>query len=105
MDTERLATMERQREQLVGRISMAEALVYSRYLLRLKRERVAGVELLQGMEREAEKRRHDLVEAAREREVYELLKEKQQTRHRKGIEKDDQKELDEVATNNYRRNK
>jgi len=103
MDTRRLTTMEQHRSKLVGRVSMAEALVCSRYLLRLKRERVAGSELLRGMEREAEKRRQKLVEAARERKVYELLKDKQQTRHRLDIEKDEQKDLNEVATNNFRR--
>jgi flagellar FliJ protein len=103
LDTKRLDTMDHHRSKLVGRVSMAEALVCSRYLLRLKRERMAGNELLRGMEREAESRRQKLVEAARERKVYDLLKEKQATRHRHGLEKDEQKALDEVATNNFRR--
>ncbi len=103
MDTKRLNTMEHHRSKLVGRVSMAEALVCSRYLLRLKRERMASSELLRGMEREAESRRQKLVEAARERKVYDLLKEKQQMRHRQGLDKDEQKALDEVATNNFRR--
>jgi len=52
-----------------------------------------------------EKKRQKLVEAARDRKMYELLKEKQQFRHRQDAEKRDQKELDEVAVTSFRRHK
>ena len=105
IDHERLGTLEHQRQRLTGRLSIAEALVCSRYLVKLKRQRMAGTGLLHGMEREAEKKRQKLVEAARERKIYELLKEKQQLRHRQGLEKQDQKQLDEVAVMAFRRHK
>jgi flagellar export protein FliJ len=82
---------------------VAEALVCSRYLMRLKRDRIAGSELLRGLERQSESRRLALVEAARERKIYDMLKDKQQLRHRQQIEKDEQKALDEVATVSFRR--
>jgi flagellar FliJ protein len=105
IDNERISTMDYQRGKSVGRLLIAEALVYSRYLMRLKRERIAGVELLHGLQKEAEQKRQELVEAARERKIFDLLKEKQQQRHREEAEKADQKELDEVAVGAYRRRK
>jgi flagellar protein FliJ len=105
IDGNRVGTMERQRDRLVGSISVAEALICSRYLMRLKRDRIAGSELLHGLERQAEGRRRALVEAARERKIYDMLKDKQQLRHRQQIEKDEQKVLDEVATVSFRRKK
>ena len=105
LDSSRLDTLDHQRQQQVGRFSIAEALVCSRYLVKLKRQRMAGTGLLHGLEKEAEKKRRKLVEAARERKIYELLKEKQQLRHRQAIDKQEQKELDEVAVVAFRRNK
>ena len=98
VDQSKLKTLDCQRERLSSHISVAEALIYSRYLMKLKRDRVNGGELLRGLEKEAERRRVRLVQAARERKIFELLKEKQMARHRAEIEKADQKELDEVAT-------
>jgi flagellar FliJ protein len=103
IDYSRLTALDHQRQRLSGRICVAEALVYSRYLMKLKRRRLAGTSLLHALEKEAEQKRRKLIEAARERKTYELLKEKQQLRHRAGIEKQDQKELDEVAVTSFRR--
>jgi flagellar FliJ protein len=105
LENHRAETFDLQRQRLVGTMSVADALICSRYLVRLKRQRMAGTGLLHGLEREAEKKRRKLVEAARERKMYELLKEKQQLRHRQEIEKFDQKLLDEVAVVAFRRNK
>ncbi len=103
LDEHRVSTFDHQRKRLVGTISVAETLVCSRYLVRLKRDRIAGSELLRGLEREVENRRQKLVEAAKERKIYELLKEKQKTRHRKAIDKAEQKDLDEVSINVFLR--
>ena len=105
VDHNRLTALDHQRQRLTGRISVAEALVYSRYLMKLKRQRLAGTGLLHALEKEAERKRRKLIEVARERKTYELLKEKQQLRHRQGIEKQEQKELDEVAVTSHRRGK
>jgi len=105
VDQAKQRTLESQREQLSGRISVAEALIYSRYLMKLKRDRFNGNEVLRGLEKEAERRRARLVQAARERKIFELLKEKQLARYRADLEKADQKELDEVATVGFVRKK
>ena len=103
LDADRVSTLDHQRKRLSGRISTAEALVGSRYLMKLKRRRLAGVELLHALEKDAEQKRRKLVEAARDRKIFELLKEKRQLRHRQKIEKQDQKELDEVAVGPFQR--
>lgn len=103
IDTDRIGTFDCQRRRLTGSLSVAEALVCSRYLVKLKRERMAGVELLHALEKGTEQKRQELVIAARERKTFELLREKQKLRHDQGIEKQDQKELDEVAIGLFRR--
>jgi flagellar FliJ protein len=105
LDNRKTATMDYQRNKLVGTISIAETLLASRFMVRLKRERVAGEEYLNGLRRVEDERRKDLLEAAKERRIYELLKEKQQTRYRQEMDKLEQKEIDEIATVNYRRRK
>jgi len=103
IDQERIGTMEHLRQQQRGPLSLAEMLICSRYLLRLKRERVTGSELLFGLEKKAEDKRQELVQAAKERKIYELLKEKQGLRHRQEVDKAELKEIDDVATDNFRR--
>ncbi len=103
LDHERIGTLDHQRQKSVGRLSVAEALICSRYLMKLKRERMASVELLHACEEGAEQKRRKLVEAARDRKIFELLKEKQQLRHSREAEKQEQKELDEVAVGSYQR--
>ncbi len=98
MDDHRLGTLDTQRDRLTGSISIAEALICSRYLVRLKQDRVVGTELLRGFQKEEDVRRAKLVEAARERKIFEMLREKQEKNHLEEIRKSDQKELDEVAS-------
>jgi len=105
MDDHRLNTMDTQRQRLTGSISLAEALVCSRYLVKLKRDRMTGVELLHGLRKEEDVRRSRLIEAAKERKIFEMLREKRERRHLEEIDKADQKELDEVAAVGDRRNK
>lgn len=100
---QRLETLKTQRRKSVGKIVVAEALVCSRYLQRLKRERIAGEELLHGLENKAEERRLTLVDAAKERKIFELLEEKQRIRHYKNLDKLEQKEIDEIALQKFQR--
>ena len=66
---------------------------------------IKSAPVIHALEKEAEQRRQKLVEAAKDRKIFELLKEKRQLRHRQDIEKQDQKELDEVAVGSFRRKK
>lgn len=93
------------RGRLVGNVSVAEALVYSRFLLKLKRDALSEREILKGCEIEAEKKRRKLVEASRERKVYELLKEKQEARHYAEMERQEQIQSDEIASTAFVRKK
>ena len=103
LDRSRDSNVSQQRDQMKENLLVAEMLVYSRYLARLKRERLAGTELLKALEEEREKKRTDLVEAAKERRVLEKLKERQLAKHNAEIEQVLTKEGDEIAVTSYRR--
>ncbi len=103
LDRSRDSNLSQQRDQMKENLLVAEMLVYSRYLARLKRERLAGTELLKALEEEREKKRTDLVEAAKERRVLEKLKERQLAKHNAEIEQALTKEGDEIAVTSYRR--
>ncbi len=103
LDQARSSTMDGQRSHLTGQLSVAEMLVYSRYIVKLKRDRLAGQECLIGLEHEAESRRQRLVEASRERQTHDKLKEKLREKHVKRIEDALQKDTDEVAITGFLR--
>jgi len=102
VDAQRESTLTKQRAGLLGRITITEMLVYSRYLLKLKRTTLAGIETLRGLKTNAEEKRQVLVEASKERQIYEKLKEHQQDRYNKESARQEQKETDEVAITGYR---
>ncbi len=103
IDEKRGETLKHQRQSLVGSMSLAELLVCSRYLMKLKKDTLTGRELLRGFEKEADKRREKLVEASKERKIYEKLKEKQIAKFTKEVERLENKAVDETATNGFRR--
>jgi len=105
LDHEREATVDSQRKFLQSRIVPSKALTYSRFLLRLKKDRLAGGQILHGLEREAEKKRMLLLEASKKRKTFETLKDKQQERYYRELGRDEQKELDEIATMAHARKK
>ena len=104
IDRTRIQTMDDQRRVMSGRISMAEALIYSRYIMKLKRDRFTGGNMLDALEQAAEKKRAELVEASRERQIYDKLKEKLKERYVKDHAHEEKKQADETATTCYIRN-
>lgn len=82
--------------------SVAEMLVVSRYIHKLKRDTVMGEELLKVLKDDEEKRRQKLLEASRERKKYNKLKERQREKHYREIETALTKENDEISISNYR---
>lgn len=104
IDRTRQDNMDRQRECLVGSLSLAEMLIYSRFFMKLKRDTVTGREILKGLEKDEDKKRRALVQAAKQRKIYEKLKEKQRDKYNAEIELQEKKELDEIATNIFRTN-
>lgn len=107
LEATRLQAMASQRttHEVPGRVSASALLSYSRYYLKLKREKITGTEMLRALEGEAEIRRQKLVEAARERKTYEKLKERQFEKFIKSTELVITKENDEIAANTARRRK
>ena len=103
IDGSRRQNLSAQRKQMGQHVSVAEMLVYSRYLARLKREQLAGTELLGVLSGEAEVNRIALVAASRDRRVLEKLKEKQSARHHAEINQALTKENDEIALVCHRR--
>jgi flagellar FliJ protein len=103
IDGSRQANLSAQRRQMTQHVSVAEMLIYSRYLARLKREQLASTELLNVLEGEAEEKRTELVAASRDRRVLEKLKEKQSAKHHAEIEQALTKENDEIALICHRR--
>ncbi|UCG61960.1 MAG: flagellar export protein FliJ [Candidatus Zixiibacteriota bacterium] len=95
-------TFEFQRNEILQSFTVAEMLVISRYLHKLKRETVVGKELLRVLKVEEEKRRRKLLDASRERKKYEKLKEKQQQKHYDNARSAITKEMDETAVSTYR---
>ena len=97
IDTERDRTFAFQRIKLQGSIQTQQLLAASRYLVRLKRDTMTGTELLKGLERESERKRQLLVQAAKERKVYEKLRERRQAKFNQDVELQERKMLDELA--------
>ena len=94
-------TLDRQREEMAGRMSVAELLIYSRYLLKLKKDTLTGGEMLKVLERNVEAKRRALVEATKQKKVYEKLRERQQKRHQEMVKAQETKEADEIAIMSY----
>lgn len=105
LDRSRHRTIDRQRATAQDRFSVAEMLVVSRYLHRLKRESVMGAELLKALKKDEDNKRRHLMEATRERRKYEKLKERQAEKHHKEAELTLTKENDETAISTFRQKK
>lgn len=96
-------TTENQRGRLKGSLSVAEMLVFGRYLMKLKLETMAGQELLTALQKGEQRNREKLQDASRQRKIQEKLKEKQRIKFNREIEALETKESDEIAITNFRR--
>jgi flagellar FliJ protein len=98
IDQTRRQTQNQQRTQLHGKIDTNLMSMFSRYYLKLKKNELAGRELLDALRIEQEKKRLDLVKATREKKIYEKLKERKFEDFQKEYQLQLQKEQDEMAT-------
>ncbi len=96
-----LTTMDDKREKQEGTLSVAEMLIYSRYLLKLRKDDVTGRELLVALSSEQGKRRQKLLEASRDRKVYDKLREKDLKRFNENAVALARKETDEIGINTF----
>lgn len=97
----RVGTQNEQRKHLDGKLNILQQLNYSRYYLRMKRDELTGREMLKAFEKEREKKRVELVEATRQKKIYEKLKERQHDKYDKEMNLALQKEQDEMAAQSY----
>ena len=105
VESGRQKTIAHQRQVQKKRLSLAELLVCSRYLVKLKKDTMAGNKLLGALEKDAEEKRQELVEASRARKIFEKLKERQQEKYYKEAGAMEAKESDEVANTTFIRSK
>ncbi len=86
-----------------GTLSLAELLVFSRYLTKLKGEDLTGRELLKGLQKNEQEKRNSLQKAVKERKIHSKLKERQQDAYHKDVNSQLTKESDEVGITIHRR--
>lgn len=103
IDQNRSGTLSTQSEKMRGRLSVAEMLVYGRYIMKLKRDTLAGREVLKVLRKDESQKRGELLEASQARRVYQKLKERQHDHFLKEASRSESKESDEVASTNHRR--
>jgi len=97
LEQEKLSAQNRQRENLSGKITVAEMLVYARYFMKLKRQKISDHEMLRVLEIDFEKKRQILLAASIERKKYEKLKEIQESKHVAELNKREAKQSDEFG--------
>ena len=105
IDDRSRATVEYKREHQSGVMSVLQLQASSRYMLRLRRDGLAADELLRALRTTEGKKREDLVKAARDRKVYEKLKEQRRDRHYREAAHLESKDADETGLNTYRLNR
>jgi flagellar FliJ protein len=101
-DENRRRLTDAQLVKMSRRFTVSDMLVYSRYLVRLKRDALAGREVLHALRKEADKRRRVLAEATKQRRVFDNLKQRKLTAFHEENRLADRKEADEIATSNHR---
>ncbi len=97
LDQEQLSAQNSQRENLSGKITVSQMLLYTRYFMKLKRQKISDKELLRVLDFDFEKKRQSLLAASIERKKYEKLKEMQKTQYLAEFNKQSAKEADEFG--------
>lgn len=102
-DGERKRTTDEQLLQMRRTFTVGDMLLYSRYLVKLKGDTLAGKEVLRALEAETDKKRLALTEATRERRIYDNLRQKKFSAFVEEVRSVERKEADEIAISNHRR--
>jgi flagellar FliJ protein len=101
--TDRSAAQQNELDILTGSIRPTQLTLYSRYFLKLRQMEVTGREMLRQIGFEAEKRRQALVEATRQKKIYEKLRERHLERFTHEYNLTLQKENDEMGQQTFLR--
>ena len=99
---EKTSVLENNQKKIETSFTVAEMLIYSRYLHKLKRDNLVSNELLKAITNDEKEKRKLLLEAARERKKYEKLRDKQRDKFYKAVKEHDNKESDESAISSFR---
>jgi len=99
---DKTTTVERQRRAMTGSLSVAEMLVFGRYLLNLKKQQVAEEEILNAARKVEAGKREKLLQATKDRKIYDKHQEKQFEKYDKEVRLQETKESDETAGNSHR---
>jgi len=102
---DRLGHQVQLREYLQGALDIGRLSAFSRYFVKLKKDELTGREMLRAFRKEAEKKRGELIEATRQRKIYEKLKERRHEQYIKNYLLTEQKEQDEIASNTQQHKK
>jgi flagellar FliJ protein len=95
-------TQEYKRSLQSGSLAVHQLQLSARFLGRLMREALGTRELLQALNKAEAVRREALLAAARDKKIYENLKQRRQTEHYLEAQRLDQKEADEIGLSTYR---
>ncbi len=102
LESEKNQNLIRLKNKLNGSLSVAEMLVYGRYLIKLKRNSFSGEQMLDALQKQEEGKRSKLLEATKEKKIREKLKEKQHEIYIDDLKLLENNENDEIAGNSFR---
>ncbi|UCD63425.1 MAG: flagellar export protein FliJ [Candidatus Zixiibacteriota bacterium] len=102
IEDDRAETFDLSRRKTRAAFSVAEMLIVSRYLHKLRRDTLVGRGLLRVLRKDRESKREELVEASRERKKYDKLRQHQRDKYHREVEAALTKESDENAIRSYR---
>ncbi|RKX22340.1 MAG: hypothetical protein DRP35_02110 [Candidatus Zixiibacteriota bacterium] len=102
LESEKNQNFMKHRTKLKGSLSVAEMLVYGRYMIKLKRNSFSGEQMLGALRKQEEGKRSELLEATKEKKIQEKLKEKQHEIYIDDLKLLENNENDEIAGNNFR---
>jgi flagellar FliJ protein len=91
-----------QQTRMVGRIRPNQMSGWARYVQKLRRDTIMGTELLSALEKGAEEKRLELVDASKQRKIFENLRDRLREHHDKDVEARAIKENDEISLGVYR---
>ncbi len=90
---------------LIGKLDPSKLNIFSRYYIKLKQMEMVGTAMLKEVRKEVDKKRQVLLEAAKQRKIYEKLKENQLDKYMAEMNRRIQMENDDIGQNIYLQNK
>ena len=98
INTREIKKNEMREKMSVGSLNVYELQMYHLHIDKLSKDIVKQKEVIKEIEKEVEEQRQRLIAAAREKKVYEKLKEKKLEEFKKELEAEERKFIDELAS-------